>query len=57
MFGQANVVGFSGWVDDAVGTLLERCFELFAVSLPFSNNQFHYYQGNNVGRLRREFVC
>ena len=57
MFGQANVVCFFGWVDYAVGTLLERCFKLFVVSPPFSNNKSHCYQGNNVCRLRREFVC
>lgn len=57
MFGQANVVGFFGWVDDTVGTLLECCFKLLVVSPPFIDSKSRYYQGNNVCRLRCEFVC
>ena len=57
MFGQADVVGFFRRVDDAVGTLLECCFELFVVSTPISSSKSHSYQGNNVCRLRRELVC
>lgn len=57
MFGQADVVGFFGWVDNAVGTLFESCFELFIVSPQLSDCKSHNYQGNNVCWLRREFVC
>lgn len=33
MLREADVVGFLGWVDDTVGTLLQRTFELGSLSL------------------------
>ena len=56
VLGEADVVGFFGWVDNAVGALLQRAFELRTVNLYSPHEKCGKYQGNDVCRLCCEFM-